>query len=263
MKLKPINFVEALGATILLFAFEYIVAITIHDFGIGVGSGGAISNVVVFVSTGFLITILMSMTGINYAQVFHSSSNSVKSTIVVTLPLLMLIFIAATWWYSDLITVIVYFVPEDRDSLMVLSNMLRPDIFAVLSVCIIGPVLEEILFRGLILRSFLYHYAPKNAILLSSLLFSFVHLNWYQMPSAFFLGCFIGWLFYLTRSLWPCILAHVINNSLAFMSAYYWPKEDFNSLLMNLLTFALSVVGVLLISRLFSASSEHSEKDIT
>jgi membrane protease YdiL (CAAX protease family) len=69
------------------------------------------------------------------------------------------------------------------------------------------------LFRGVILRSFLQQYSRTTALLWSSLLFALAHLNAYQFFTALILGIVLGWLYERTRSLWPSILLHAAFNT--------------------------------------------------
>ena len=79
---------------------------------------------------------------------------------------------------------------------------------------IIAPFTEEFLFRGLILTGFLNNYSAKKAILISALLFAIFHLNMFQFLGAFALGLFFAWLVVKTKSLWPGIFGHALNNGL-------------------------------------------------
>jgi membrane protease YdiL (CAAX protease family) len=80
--------------------------------------------------------------------------------------------------------------------------------------CVGAPVLEEMLFRGVILRSFLRQHSRTAAILWSSAIFAIAHLNVYQAATALAIGIVCGWLYERCRSLWPCILLHALYNSL-------------------------------------------------
>lgn len=84
---------------------------------------------------------------------------------------------------------------------------------SILTVVLIAPVTEELLFRGIILKGFLNRYRPMTAILVSSLLFALMHLNPYQFFGAFVMGVTLAWIFLRTGSLWPCIIGHAIFNS--------------------------------------------------
>jgi membrane protease YdiL (CAAX protease family) len=85
-------------------------------------------------------------------------------------------------------------------------------------ICVSAPILEELLFRGLLLPGLLKNYGPRKAIFQSSLLFGVMHLNPAQVVSAFLLGLFLGWLYYRTKSLAVCIVVHFLNNVWAWQA---------------------------------------------
>ena len=91
---------------------------------------------------------------------------------------------------------------------------------SVVTVCILAPVLEEMLFRGIILRSFLRQYRRSYAIVGSAALFGLAHLNIYQFAAGLVLGIVSGWLYERARSLWPCILLHAAYNSIIVWSYF-------------------------------------------
>lgn len=76
--------------------------------------------------------------------------------------------------------------------------------------CIAAPIVEEILFRGLILRS-LEPYGKGFAILLSAILFGFFHGNPIQTPFATLIGVILAYVTIEYNVVWAMIL-HMINN---------------------------------------------------
>jgi membrane protease YdiL (CAAX protease family) len=84
--------------------------------------------------------------------------------------------------------------------------------------CLLAPLLEEILFRGILLRGLLRNYSPAVAIGQSALLFGIFHLNPAQSLFALLFGVLLGWLYYRTQSLAICITLHALNNLLSFVS---------------------------------------------
>ncbi len=92
-------------------------------------------------------------------------------------------------------------------------------IFHFLTIVIAAAFFEETIFRGIILDGFLRRYSPQKAILYSAFLFAVVHMNPLQFPHTMILGAFIGWIYYRTQSIWPCILIHLINNGSVFALA--------------------------------------------
>ncbi len=86
--------------------------------------------------------------------------------------------------------------------------------WAVISIALFGPVIEEIVFRRVILSSCLEHTGkPWAAILISAALFGLIHFNPAQSVFAFLIGILFGWVYYRTGSMMPGLIGHVINNS--------------------------------------------------
>lgn len=81
-----------------------------------------------------------------------------------------------------------------------------------IKILLLAPVFEELVFRGVILNGFLNRYSPTKSILVTSLLFSVLHLNPMQFIIAFLLGLLTGWYFYKTRNLLSCIMIHSLSN---------------------------------------------------
>lgn len=84
---------------------------------------------------------------------------------------------------------------------------------------IVAPLVEEVLLRGLVLQGLLRRYSKSTAILISSAIFGVFHGNSIQAINAFVVGCFLGWLFVATRSLWVTILMHACHN--LFVDLFY------------------------------------------
>lgn len=86
-------------------------------------------------------------------------------------------------------------------------------IWMLLEVSIIGPMVEELLFRGLV-----FHFVERDtgkegaAIFISALLFGIWHGIFVQGVYTFLIGLVLGYLYAKTRKLiWP-FLVHLVNN---------------------------------------------------
>jgi len=87
----------------------------------------------------------------------------------------------------------------------------------------LGPMVEELLFRGVLLSAIARLTGNGTAIVLSAALFACVHLPdlsflWYALPNLFLLGIILGWLRVQSASIWPAVVAHGMNNLLAVVS---------------------------------------------
>lgn len=96
----------------------------------------------------------------------------------------------------------------------------------ILLVALVGPVVEELFFRGAIERALLRKYKPWVAIVVSGLIFGIVHMNPAQVVFASLAGMLLGWLYWRTRSLIPCMVVHVLNNSFSVWSTLTFPEAD-------------------------------------
>lgn len=94
----------------------------------------------------------------------------------------------------------------------------RP-LLAFLMIGVSAPVLEEVLFRGILLTGLLRNYRPWVAIAQSALLFGLFHMNPAQIISAGIMGLLVGWLYYRTQSLLLCIVVHALNNMIALLGS--------------------------------------------
>ena len=108
--------------------------------------------------------------------------------------------------------------PDRFEELM--SRMVTFNLPGYLMIGIAAPILEELIFRGVILRGLLTTHSARKAIIWSAIIFGVAHMNPWQFVPAFLIGLVIGWLYWQTRSIWPGIFIHFLNNSLSFLIGY-------------------------------------------
>ncbi len=85
---------------------------------------------------------------------------------------------------------------------------------------VIAPILEEALFRGMILRGFRLRYRTASAILFSALLFGLYHVGLVQALAAIIPGVWMAWLVVATGSLIPAIAGHAVCNAVWVLFCY-------------------------------------------
>ncbi len=88
-------------------------------------------------------------------------------------------------------------------------------------VALIPAIGEEMTFRGVLQQALTRKMKnPHVAIILSSAIFSFIHFQFYGFLPRMFLGILLGYMFYITGSLWTSMLMHFLNNGTAVVLYY-------------------------------------------
>ena len=93
-------------------------------------------------------------------------------------------------------------------------------LFNLVIIALIPAIGEELTFRGVLQQSLTRKMNPHIAIILSSAIFSFIHFQFYGFLPRMFLGMLLGYMFYITNSLWTSMLMHFVNNG-ATVVIYY------------------------------------------
>ena len=136
------------------------------------------------------------------------------------------------------------------------------NVLGAISIAIMAPLVEELLFRGAIEGHLLKQgKSPVAAILISSLIFGIVHINPAQVPFAFAIGAVFGWLYYRTGSVVPGIIGHFINNSIATIQMMVLSKEELNTKTVDMIgegpTYALFAASLILMVGSFLYLKKH------
>ena len=90
----------------------------------------------------------------------------------------------------------------------------------LLVIALIPAVGEEMTFRGVLQQGLTRKMNPHVAIVLSAAIFSFIHFQFYGFLPRMFLGLLLGYMFYITGSLWTSITMHFVNNGTAVVLYY-------------------------------------------
>ncbi|MBN2281588.1 MAG: CPBP family intramembrane metalloprotease [Candidatus Marinimicrobia bacterium] len=115
---------------------------------------------------------------------------------------------------------------QELEALLRISD-LPSALLLIMSIAVIGPLTEEMVFRG-----FFLHALEKNlknatrAVVYTAVAFMISHFNIYWALSIFaagFLLSFAGW---KTKSIWPSFLFHLVNNSLSLAFTHFEKSID-------------------------------------
>lgn len=89
----------------------------------------------------------------------------------------------------------------------------------IVAVGVSAPVVEEIIFRGYVWTVAERIGSSTFAFMVSTLLFCAYHMEPVHVVSLLPTAAFLGFLRLKSGSVWPCVVAHLVNNGLAILTA--------------------------------------------
>ncbi len=110
-----------------------------------------------------------------------------------------------------------------------------PVVTIIISTAIIGPILEELLFRYIYLNNLLKFNTETNAIMINTVIFSMLHGSLYNMLYAFIIGLILCKIYLKYKNIYANIIFHMSANLIViFLSSF------------NIYLLIVSIIGVLI-----------------
>ena len=137
-----------------------------------------------------------------------------------------------------------------------------------LAIAVVAPLAEEFALRGIVL-SMLKKFGEGFAIVMSALIFGFMHGNLIQIPFAFIAGLALGFVAVKCGSLWGAVLLHAIVNTVSILTQFI--SDAFSMEIANvaysvylIVALIVGVFGLLFLTRKGETLSlEKSELNVT
>ena len=98
------------------------------------------------------------------------------------------------------------FPQSEQDYQEMIQSLIKSPMTSLIQVCILAPIIEEILMRGVVLGGLKNSYGTVTALLISAMLFACLHFNMVQTLSAFVCGIVLGLLYIKTSLVTLCSL---------------------------------------------------------
>ena len=173
----------------------------------------------VILECGVLIPLFL---GILYARKYDKDIYNVlgiKKFPISIIPMALLLT-AGAQYFITYITIpvqsllIIMFGSETATSQMLVPKNFMEFLGAFLSICIVAPIVEELLCRGVLMKLF-ERYGAAVALISSSLAFTLLHFEARSFFQIFFVGALFGIFRLYTGSVLITILMHSFNNLLS------------------------------------------------
>lgn len=254
---KELKFFESIKLLIGYFAVQVLLV------GICIVAGLSYENPFVYIIIIPLSTIIVITTySIKHEVIINQWYKLNENSFKIIIPFAIFI-VGISIAVSELNNFILLLWPMNGDSAKSYEKLFGGEISLVGSIiftALIAPIVEEIIFRGIILQGYLECYSAKKSIIISALLFSLVHYNIYQIPGALAYGIISGWLYVKTHSLVVCILGHAFYNSLGYLILHVLRLDipgyttdigvtSFQPIWFDLLGLVLLIIGSILLKK--------------
>ncbi len=236
------KWMDAIGQTIfyivLYFGVNFLAPLIINL----IGQENTIINQIVVASILFsLIVIIINRNKLTKKGWFTKfSKKELIKTIEICLASVILVNLFLVYIFPNFINA---YMPESiKQSFDSINNSNQFGV--LLTVGLLAPFAEEILFRGAIYNLIKDKFNKYAGMIISAILFAVIHMNIYQGSYALVIGLFMGIIILKTGSLWLPIIFHIVYNTLSGLYGSLNPR------LMELLvtkTYILPIIGVLLL----------------
>lgn len=120
-------------------------------------------------------------------------------------------FVLGLWYFLSMIP-IPEFIQESINS----EDIAYPFLVTLIIGDIMAPIVEELLFRGILLKGLLKKYSLKKSAIVGGIMFSILHLPDIQNVLAIIVGSIVySFVYAYTRSIVPTIILHMSYNTIA------------------------------------------------
>lgn len=92
---------------------------------------------------------------------------------------------------------------------------------ALLFVAVTPAICEEIIFRGYLQRNVERRLGAAASIVIVGILFGIFHVRFTEFIPLVILGCYLGYVVWVSGSLWVGVLGHLLNNGAAVLVSHY------------------------------------------
>ncbi|WDV46964.1 CPBP family intramembrane metalloprotease [Clostridiaceae bacterium M8S5] len=149
----------------------------------------------------------------------------------------------------------------NTDNLKTIQNIITENnlIASIITIGIIIPIFEEILFRGIVFNKLKQLFNIEIVIILQAFLFGLYHGEIVQIIFTIFLGLTLGLTYYYTESIYIPILIHASNNILSIISMKYLSTFEISIYVLFLSVMLSIVVFIFIINQIKKEKQNNQE----
>src|SRR5699024_5279410 len=133
-------------------------------------------------------------------------------------------------WLNAFLPVPDFFSDMQSSQMEMIENFLKGDHniwLTLFHVALVPAVCEEVLYRGYVLRAFQKSWSIWPAIIISGLFFGMYHVQLSNLLTLASIGIILAYITWTTRSIFPAMAAHFVNNGGSVLVGKYYPESAF------------------------------------
>ena len=220
-KRKEFNLFDAALASLLFIIFNYIFSITYTITYYAMGEPTWVTYIGQFLVEAVFALVSVVIAKARKVELFEASG--VKKRVSGRLVwFCFLVAVVAIYLFSHITSVFLDFLSlcgyKSEAQAIIVDSIWKFLLFSVI-LCVVPAFAEEFLFRGTILSG-LKKTGKWTALIVSSLIFSFMHGTPDQTVHQFIIGLLVGYLFLKTGNLWISVIVHFFNNFITIVQSF-------------------------------------------
>jgi len=152
--------------------------------------------------------------------------------LIITIMLIIVPFVAMLTEFNLSIKAPDWLNQIDAESDLTINALLKMDsnvdfLFNLLIIAIMPAVGEELFFRGYLQQTIIkWTISPHIGIIITAILFSVIHFQFYGLIPRFILGVLLGYTFLWSNNLWLPIIAHFVNNAHVLIISFIYNDQN-------------------------------------
>lgn len=131
------------------------------------------------------------------------------------------------------------------DKYVLLSGLYSNDsniLVGIISTVLLGPIIEELLFRGIIYNNLKLKYSIKKSMIITTILFSLSHFTLIQIIYTLIFGMFLNKIYERYQNIKYVIILHMVSNLVTTLISLFIIKDY---LILNIILLIVSILYLL------------------
>jgi|GEM_PF-3569187 len=186
-------------------------------------STNTLSLIAEYIATGIILTIVYFLI-IRRRHLDWRKFGFLPVKFWTTLGWVTLGFIVTFIIWMAVTPIFIFFLPQidltESQEIFQSGMSITAQVLMIVYAVIVGPFVEEVVFRGVVLTSTSNRFGLVMGVIISTGIWSILHFQANIIIFTMIFGVVLSYMYFRTQSLWTCYLTHVLKNLIAVIALY-------------------------------------------